>query len=72
MPNKLGNEFFMKTRNSSDNVRFHQTHNSDKVDNNNPYKNRAVGSFGDYGPDSAIKIMNNDALDSRSMTPLVK
>ena len=70
----MGNELFKKTRNSSDSVSFHRTQNSDKVDNNNPYKNRAVGSFGDYGPgqDSALKIINNDTFDIRSMTPNLK
>ena len=68
----MENEFFNKTRNSSDGIRFHQTQTSDKVDNNNPYKNRAGDSFGDYAPGSALKIVNNNYSDSRSMTPILR
>ena len=72
MPRKMNNDFFRNSRNSSDGVSFHRTQNSDKVDNNNPYKNQAIGASGDYGPDSALKIMNNETFDARSMTPIVK
>ena len=70
MPRKMGNKFFMKTRNSSDGARFHQTQDSaNKIENINPYKNQGAG---DYGPGSALKIVNNDLTETRSMTPVLK
>ena len=68
----MGSAFYMKTRNSSDDgARFNQTlNNVSKIDNMNPYKNQET-IVGDYGPGTALKIVN-DIPETRSMTPVLK
>ena len=74
MPRKVGNDLFMKTRNSSDGARFHHTQNNlNKIDNMNPYRNQdGGGDYGGPGPGLALKIVNNDISETRSMTPVLK